>query len=148
MRHVSRMNATFMPRETSPESLPWEWEFFIRTRFELKNLWVSFLQKRHQKAALIPKAALPGQLSTATSGRTWLPGTALLIPILEGATLPARQCRELSAANKSSFGKEPYFPWMRHVSRMNASLCVAWDDRRGVGLDRSIESWKSTLLGA
>ena len=102
------------------------------------NLSGSLSYKREtKKLPWSPKAALQGQLISSTSGRTWLPGTALLIPILEGATLPAHQWRELSAANKSSFGKEPYFPWMRHVSRMNASLCVARDDRQGNGLSKS-----------
>jgi len=33
------------------------------------------------------EAALQGQLITSKSGRTWLPGAALLTPILKGATL-------------------------------------------------------------
>ena len=81
---------------------------FAVLRFEQKNLWISFPKRGPYRLPWSTEAALQGQLITWKSGRTCLPGAALLTPILKGATLS--------------------HIWMRHVTHMNESChTYEWD---------------------
>jgi len=59
----------------------------VRTRFEQQNLLVSFLKRGTYRLPWSAEAALQGLLTSSKFDRTWLPGAALLTPILKGATL-------------------------------------------------------------
>jgi len=52
-----------------------------------RKISLSLAYKRPRWRPWSVEAALPGQLITSKSGRTWLPAAALLTPILKGATL-------------------------------------------------------------
>jgi len=60
----------------------------VRTRIEQKKSLGLFSKRDTQKLPWSAKVALQGQPTTAKSGRTCVPGSALPTPILKGATLP------------------------------------------------------------
>jgi len=71
----------------------------VRTRFEQKNLLVSFSKRDYYMLSWSAEAALQGQLITSKSDRNWLPGATLVDPILKGATLTPRLVHDLLNVN-------------------------------------------------
>jgi len=61
-----------------------------------EKFFVSFLKRGQYELPWSAEAALEGQLITSESDRTWLPGSALLNPILKGATLSAPGWRSVA----------------------------------------------------